>query len=61
MAVLAVCDTQREFFVFQGLLWLLLATLAEVPSAVRLVIFLRPFFCSSLLRVTGTHDFESEW
>ena len=45
----------------QGLLWLLLATIAEVPSLVRLVILcIHPMF-SYLFRVTGAHDFEFKW
>ena len=47
--------------VCKGLLWLLLATIAEVPSAVRMAILWTVPFCSSLFRGTGVHDFEFEW
>lgn len=47
--------------VCKGLLWLLLATIAEVPSAVRMTIFWTVLFRSSLFHGTGVHDFEFEW
>jgi hypothetical protein len=46
----------------KGLIWLLLATVAEVPTTVLLAIFfLHPSFFSSLFHVTGARVFGLEW
>ena len=54
MAALAGCDTPKFTdvnSVRQGLIWLLIATVAEVPPVVRLVIFLgRTFFLITISR-----------
>ena len=48
-------------YVRQGLIWLLIATIVEVPPVVRLVILWDHSFRSSLFYVTGVHTFKFEW
>lgn len=46
----------------KSLIWLLLATAAEVPSVVSLaILFVHSFFRSSLFHDTGVLLFEFEW
>jgi hypothetical protein len=58
---LAVTNSLMRISVCQGLIWLLIATVVEVPPVVRLAILCTLPFCSSLFHATGVRDFESEW
>jgi hypothetical protein len=63
-AVFAGCDAQNlthVIFVHKGLVWFLLATIAEVPPTVCLGILLAPHFPLSRFRATGVYNFEPQW
>ena len=60
MAVFAGRNTPKFTPVRKGLLWLLLATIAEVPPTVRLAILSYPFFRTYRNFMSDVHDFESE-
>jgi hypothetical protein len=48
-------------FTHKGIIWLLLATVAEVPPTVRLGIFFAPLIFAHRHSRTGVHFFESQW
>ena len=54
-------DSIMRISVHQGLIWLLLATTAEVPTVVCLVIFWIIPFRSSPFHISGAYAFEPEW
>jgi hypothetical protein len=61
VAVFTGCVTPKFTSVCKGLIWLLVATAAEVPFTVRLAILLRPLFCLWVFYRTGVIVFGSEW
>jgi hypothetical protein len=64
VAVLAGCNTPvftMWIFVRKGLIWLLLATVAEVPPTVRVAILSRSSFRLSSFHDVGVHVFKFEW
>jgi hypothetical protein len=54
-------DLLMPIYVCQGFVWLLLATIAGVPSTVRLTILLHSFFTLIAIYSAGVYGFESEW
>ena len=60
LLVVVLLNSLTCISVRKGLIWLLLATVAEVPSTVCLAILLLRLR-SSLLHIIGARDFEFEW